>query len=81
MKVRQVNELLDSFLDISGMDKIRAHNHKSTDLKHMGVKAINSGAKTILEKAQNENQSTIWNDPAAVKAALSDTIANAAKTS
>lgn len=55
MKVRQVNELLDSFLDINGMDKIRAHNHKSTDLKHMGLKAINSGAKTILEKAQNEN--------------------------
>ena len=49
MKVRQVNELLDTFLDIPGMDKIRTHFHKATDLKHMGVKAINSSAKTFLE--------------------------------
>ena len=48
------------------MDKIRAHNHKSSDLKHMGIKAINSGAKALLEKEQNENQSSIWNDPDAV---------------
>ena len=68
-----MNELLDTFLDIPGMDKIRAHTHKTTDLKHMGVKAINSGAKELLEKAQNENRSTIWNNPAAVKAALNDT--------
>ena len=73
MKVRQVNDLLDTFLDIPGMDKIRAHNHKSSDLKHMGIKAINSGAKAFLDKEQDENQSSIWNDPDAVQAALNDT--------
>ena len=68
-----MTELLDTFIDIPRMDKIRAQNHKTTDLKHMGLKAINSDAETALEKAQNMNQSTIWNNPEAVKAALNDT--------
>ena len=69
-KVSQVTALLDSFLDDTELNKIRAQRLKEEQMNAAKYKKLDSAANAQFTKAIHDNFHTIWRDPERVKAEI-----------